>query len=250
MRSGDDQDRKIRALEISLAESRAESEKYRRRIKDKRVAFLELDEKYSETKKICDAAEKGARDLQQHNGELERACGRMKENVEGLKKHITELNRASGEVQEKIKGQNQQITELTETISLFGNRSSTTTRDDDYFEGEFSTLAGAIQQWVMRYFRGVSDVGARDFPQTVQDSLNSTIFGGESHKPEIKLKEIEAVVVHQLSCAFFGRSPFSLPWDEHLHSSFHHVFELLRGTGKPSSFYASIKKNTLTDTNI
>lgn len=250
MRSGDDRDRRIRALEMSLAESEAESERYRRRNKEKRTALIELEDKYGKTKKICDAAEKSTRDLQQHNGELERACGRMKETVDGLKRHITELNRASGEVHEKIKGQNQQITELTETISLFGNRSSTTTRDDDYFEGEFSTLAGAIQQWVMRYFRGVSDVRAQDFPQTVQDSLNNTIFRDESHKPEIKLKEIEAVVVHQLSCAFFSRSSFSLPWDEHRHSSFHHVFELLRGTGKPSSFYASIKKNTLTDTNI
>lgn len=244
----DERDDKIKYLEAELASSRVESDKLRSRIKERRTTYREIEEQCGEAKKSRDVAEKGIRELQQRNADLERAHIRVKEASEGYKRRITELNRGYGEVQEKMKGQNEQITELTETISLFGNRSSTTTRDDDYFEGEFSKLAGAIQQWIIRYFRGASDVKVQDLPQTVQDSLRNTIFSDGSHEPEIKLKEIEAVVVHQLTHAFFGRSPFSLPWDQHLHRSFHAVFELLRGTGKPTSFDASVKKNTLSDT--
>ncbi|KAL0631946.1 hypothetical protein Q9L58_009173 [Maublancomyces gigas] len=226
----DERDDTIKYLETELAKSRAETDKLRGRIKERRETYREMGEQYGEAKKSRDAAEKSVRELQQRNGDLERAHIRVKEALEGHKRHITELNRDYGEVQEAMKGQNEQITELTKTISLFGGRSSTTTRDDDYFEGEFSKLAGAIQQWIMRCFRGPSDVKFQDLPQTVQDSLRDTIFNDGSHEPEIKLKEIEAVVVHQLTRAFFGRSPFSLPWDEHLYRSFHNVFELLRGT--------------------
>lgn len=241
---------RIKYLETELAKSRAEADKLRGRIKERRESYLEMDEQCGEAKKSRDAAEKGMRELQQRNKDLERAHIRAKEALEGHRQHITELNRDYGEVQKAMKGQNEKITELTKTISLFGDRGSTTTRDDDYFEGEFSKLAGAIQQWVVRYFRGASDVKVQDLPQPVQDSLHHTIFNDRSHEPEIKLKEIEAVVVHQLTCAFFGRSPFGLPWDEHLHRSFHVVFELLRGTGKPASFDSSVKNNTLSDTYI
>lgn len=235
----DERDDTIKYLKTELAKSRAETDKLRGRIKERRETYREMDEQYGEVKKSRDAAEKDIRELQHRNRDLERAHIRAKEALEGHKRHITELNRDYGEAQEAMKGQ---ITELTKTISLFGNRSSTTTRDDDYFEGEFSKLAGAIQQWIMRHFRGPSDVKVQYLPQTVQDSLRHTIYNDGSHEPEIKLKEIEAVVVHQLTCAFFGRSPFSLPWDEHLYRSFHNVFELLRGTGKPTSFDTVKKK--------
>lgn len=195
-------------------------------------------------KKSLNAAEKALWDVQQRNEELERVNGQAREEVNQQKQHITDLNRAYGEVQEAMRGQNQQITELTETISLFGNRCSTTTRDDDYFEGEFSRLAGDIQQWVMRYFRGVSDVKTQYLPQTVQDSLNATIFrDGSEGEHEIKLKEIEAVVVHQLTGALFSRTPFSLPWDEHLYRCFRSIHELVRGTSEPSPSFALVSKN-------
>lgn len=186
-------------------------------------------------KKSLSAAEKALWDVQQRNEELERVSGQAREEANQQKRDIIDLNRAYREVQEAMRGQNRQITELTETISLFGNRCSTTTRDDDYFEGEFSKLAGDIQQWVMRYFRGVSDVKVQHLPQAVQDSLNATIFrDGSEGEFEIKLKEIEAVVVHQLTHALFVRTPFGLPWDEHMYRCFRSIQELVRGTSEPS----------------
>lgn len=207
-----------------------------------------MDEQCSQMKKSLNAAEKALRDVQQRNEELVRVSGQAREEVNQQKQHITDLNRAYGEVQESMRGQNQQITELTETISLFGNRCSTTTRDDDYFEAEFSKLAGDIQQWVMRYFRGVSEVKAQHLPQAVQDSLSATIFrDGSEGDPEIKLKEIEAVVVHHLTYALFSRTPFGLPWDEHMYCCFRSIQELVRGTSEPSPSFAWCRNTTLTD---
>lgn len=231
-------DRGCKDLETDLAESR-------RQIKEMRGDYRELHEQYSEMKKSCNATEKALRGVQRRNDELERVTSQGREEVNEHKQNITELNRAYGEVQEAMRGQNQQITELTQTISLFGNRCSTTTRDDDYFEGEFSKLAGVIQQWVMRYFRGESDVKVRDLPQEVQDSLNATIFRDGSEG--VKLKEIEAVVVYCLMNALFSRSPFGLPWHEAIYHSFGSVYGLLRGTGELSLRFILMSKNHAND---
>lgn len=223
-------DRGRKDLETDLAGSRRQGKETR-----------ELDEQYSEMKKRCNATEKALRVAERRNDELERAANRAREEVNEHKQNITGLNRAYGEVQETMRGQDQQITELTQTISLFGNRCSTTTRDDDYFEGEFSRLAGVIQQWVMRCFRGESDVKVRDLPQEVQDSLNATIFRDGSEG--VKLKEIEAVVVHWLMNVLFSRSPFSLPWHEVIYHSFYSVYGLLQGTGELSLRFILMSKN-------
>lgn len=204
-------------------------------------AYLALEKSYNTT-------EKTLRDVERRNGELERVTGRAREDMNQHKRNITELNRAYGEVQEAMRGQGQKITELTQTISLFGNRCSTTTRDDDYFEGEFSKLAGVIQQWVMRYFRGASDVKFQDLPQEVQDSLNAAIFrDGSEGEYEIKIKEIEAVVVQYLTNALFSRSSFGLPWHEPIYHSFCSVYELLQGTGELSSRFILLSNNHAND---
>lgn len=105
------------------------------------------------------------------------------------------------------------ITELTGAI-LDSSEGPTTSRDDDYFSGEFARLAGAIRQWVLRYFdpRGVPELRCQDLPETIAKSLKEVIFGYNTI-PDSKIKisrtEIEAVITQRLSALIF-RSSFLL----------------------------------------
>lgn len=103
------------------------------------------------------------------------------------------------------------ITELTGVI-LDSSEKATISRDDDYFSGEFARLAGAIRQWVLRYFdpRDVPELRCQDLPETIAQSLEKTIFRYNT-VPDSKIKisrtEIEAVIIQRLGTLIF-RSNF------------------------------------------
>lgn len=110
-------------------------------------------------------------------------------------------------LQQDIGRQKLNITELTETIS-HSSQTATTSRDDDYFSGEFARLTGAIRQCVLRYFdpRDAPAFRLQDLPETITKSLEK-IDRRYSTAPDSKIKisrkEIEAVIAQRLTASIF-----------------------------------------------
>lgn len=112
------------------------------------------------------------------------------------------------EFQQEAEKQRSLITELTETIS-HSSQTATTTRDDDYFAGEFARLAGSIRQWVLRYFnpRNAPESKHQDLRTAITESLEKTVFGYSSipgSKIKIGRQEIEAVITQRLNALIFN----------------------------------------------
>lgn len=110
-------------------------------------------------------------------------------------------------LQQEVEKYRSHITALTGAI-MDSSEKATISRDDDYFSGEFARLAGAIRQWVLRYFepRDIPELRCQDLPETVAKSLEKTIFGYNT-APDSKIKigrtEIEAVITQRLGMAIF-----------------------------------------------
>lgn len=217
-----------------------------------RAALQDLRERHGKLEKDYDGNTKNYRELQERHGKLKGDHDKFRKNIQDLpefiqlkqehddkrkylrelREHHKRLKEDYDKVQETVDRQRDQITELTAEIASFHGRGGTTTRDDDYFEAEFAKLMGSIQQWVFRYFGGPSDVKLVDFPPAVQESVKFTVWS--DREPEIKVKEIQAVVGDILVRHIIGLSPFWMPPLHDLGHGFRSVYDSLEATGELS----------------
>lgn len=199
-----------------------------------------LEERNRELKEQNEESRRQNEDLKAQNvklkgeGEnLKKDYDRERKSFQSLQAEYKRLRKEFDETQETLNGQKRHITELTETISQSGSRMVTTTRDDDYFEAEFTKLVGAIQQWVFRNFRGPSNLRPEHFSEHVRNSLDRTIWTNNGRlKLDFKVKEIQAVVADQLVRHVFHWFPFGKPNVHNIHQGFQAILEHLGGTGK------------------
>lgn len=149
-----------------------------------------------------------------------------------LRTEHAELQRHSEHAEETSRRCEQQIVKLTETISRAGQREDAKTgRDDDYFATEFSELAGAVQQWVFRHFRGAVERRMEGVEGVLRESLEETVHREELlGKSRAQLDAIVAVVGHQLAGRVFPR--FRFLGVAGLHDPFLTVFNCVEGTGE------------------
>lgn len=108
------------------------------------------------------------------------------------------------QLQNETETQRSHITELTGAI-LHSSTIATSSRDDDYFAGEFARLTGSIRQWVLRYFEPLDapELSYRDLSEILAQSLSKTVLaysGTIAHDTKIKIgrKEIEAGISRRL----------------------------------------------------
>ncbi|KAH8149329.1 uncharacterized protein LAJ45_06408 [Morchella importuna] len=142
-------------------------------------------EKKEELEKRHAAARRSLKNKETEIGSLSQKNKKMTFEVDDLKKFITRQDReitALREVVDEMKKleetlavKQQNIAELTEAISKSIPSVNTVTRDDAYFDGEFSGLAGAIRQWAFRYFRNGPEVNHRSLPPKLQEAMAATI---------------------------------------------------------------------------
>lgn len=133
------------------------------------------------------------------------------------------------QLKETLNQRDLNITELTETILRTVRSGATTTRDDDYFEGEFARLANAIHQWVFRYFNPVSDINHSALPNKVKECLERTVFEYATLRDHrVKRKDIEAAVSERIY-NFIFRKPFL--FGKH-GTSYNGVRPIVGGTGR------------------
>lgn len=133
-------------------------------------------------------------------------------------------------LEETVVEQRHSITGLTETILRSTYSINTATRDDEYFDAEFASLAGEIRQWIFRYFRNGPDVKHQDLSPTAQQSMGVVILDYDTILgTKVSAKEIEAAVIQRLSQHIFC-SPFAFGLCSLGYPS---VFQAIGGTGKP-----------------
>lgn len=130
--------------------------------------------------------------------------------------------------------QRNNITGLTETILRSTYSINTATRDDEYFDAEFASLAGDIRQWIFRYFRNGPVVQHQDLLPTAQQSMGVVILDYDTRTVRdlgtiVSAKEIEAAVIQRLSQHIFD-SPFAFGLCSLKYPS---ILQAIGGTGRP-----------------
>jgi hypothetical protein len=126
-----------------------------------------------------------------------------------------------------------QVVKLTEVIrsSQHGEGRGVIIRGDDYFETEVCGLASAIQQWIIRNFRGVSMDQLADIGPELKKSFNATAGLGKTlQDPRARLDAVSGTFSHYLICNIYQHFPFC--GDTSLRSSFKSLFRCISGTGK------------------
>lgn len=133
------------------------------------------------------------------------------------------------QLKETLNQRDLNITELTETILRTVRSGATTTRDDDYFEGEFARLANAIHQWVFRYFNPISDINHGALPNKVKECLERTVFEYATLRDhQVRRKDIEAAISERIY-NFIFRKPFL--FGKH-GTSYNGIRPIFGGTGR------------------
>ncbi|KAI5837492.1 hypothetical protein DFP73DRAFT_531926 [Morchella snyderi] len=133
--------------------------------------------------------------------ELKKVLTRRNREVTAIRKELDEQHFHMRTLKETLAVKQQNISELTEEISKSTPSVNTVTRDDAYFDAEFSGLAGAIRQWTFRYFRNGPEINHRGLPLRLQETMAATI-SDYSPVPDrtVVAKDIEAsateLIVH------------------------------------------------------
>lgn len=107
--------------------------------------------------------------------DLKKVIERRNRDITTIRKMVDEQHLHMKKLKETLAVKQQNIAELTEAISRSAPSVNTVTRDDAYFDGEFSGLAGAIRQWAFRYFGDGPEVNHRSLPQRLQAAMAATI---------------------------------------------------------------------------
>lgn len=127
--------------------------------------------------------------------DLKKVIIRQNRDIAALQKAMDERHFHMKKLEETLAVKQQNIAELTEAISKSVPSVNTVTRDDAYFDGELSGLAGAIRQWVFRYFRNGPEVNHRSLPPRLQQAMATTL---SDYYPipdrSVVVKDIEASV--------------------------------------------------------
>lgn len=161
---------------------------------------------------------------------LSRVANEQNRKIAEFSEITTHLRDNNHGLKETIEKQRLDITELTATIAQSAHSGVTTARDDDYYEAEFTRIAGAIYQWVFRSFRGMPEVKHHSLSPAAQESLNASTIGYSalSDSP-INHQEIEALVAERL-CHHVFCPTFALGIHK---GSYNSLYNALGGTGKP-----------------
>lgn len=161
--------------------------------------------------------------------EYKNAAAENEQRITYLNEIIHRQDRTIDELTDAAAQQKLSIKDLTSAI-LRSTNIGTTTRGDDYFGGEFASLAGATRHWALRYFRGAPDVRYRDLPLVVHESLKPVFFEYDpTSDKKVSYKVIGAAAIQRITQNIFC-SGFIFRIHRQPYSS---VSMFLGGTGKP-----------------
>ncbi|KAH0612447.1 uncharacterized protein H6S33_010499 [Morchella sextelata] len=175
---------------------------YKRRAEQYKEKNAKLEKRNASAKSVLERKDIEIESLSQKNKEMTLEVDNLNEVIAGQDRRITTLGRMMDEqdlhmkkLEETLAVKQQNIAELTEAISRSTPSVNTVTRDDAYFDGEFSGLAGAIRQWAFRYFDDGPEVNHRSLPQRLQAAMAATI---SDYYPvpdrTVVMKDIEASI--------------------------------------------------------
>lgn len=205
---------------------KAELEERRRRIHEINEQLVAREQDVTalidDREKLLQSREKRHKELRYQAGkitQLERSITALSQTNSDLNSEKTALEDQNkqqafliGQLQQETETQRSHITELTGAI-LHSSTIATSSRDDDYFAGEFARLTGAIRQWVLRYFEplGVPELSYRDLSEILAQSLSKTVLAysgtiAPDAKIKIGRKEIEAGIARRLIEHIFNPS--------------------------------------------
>lgn len=193
----------------------------------------------------CEASNNRVVALESKVDSLEKLTAEQKKDIAEYKNAVEEKEQRIAYLNERIHRRNRTIDELTDAAAqqklsikdltgaiLRSTNIGTTTRGDDYFGGEFASLAGATRHWALRHFRGAPDVSYRDLPPVVHELLKPVFFEYDpTSDKKVSYKVIEAAAIQRISqnifCSNFIFAIHRQPYPS--------VSKLLGGAGKPTA---------------